>query len=272
MGSKPRVWNAKAAGSFAARLDVLRGVALGPFLRNRGYRFGRRARFAGDPERVWRQPDAPTRLSAYVEGHATGRGLWKWRHHLDVYERHLAKFVGADVQVLEIGIYGGGGLEMWREYFGSRCQIYGVDIAEACMAYEGDRIAITIGDQADPDFWTEFLRNRQVDVVIDDGGHEVDQQVTTLEAVLPRLSPGGVYICEDIGGVRNPFHGYLDGLSRNLDAWNAPNSLEPRTIPTEFQRMIASIHRYPYIVVIERSANPPEEFIAERHGTEWPPF
>ncbi|MHB8692123.1 MAG: class I SAM-dependent methyltransferase [Solirubrobacteraceae bacterium] len=212
-------------------------------------------------------------LADYVDRHTTGLGIWKWTHYFDAYERHLAKFVGGEVNVVEIGVYSGGSLEMWREYFGPRCTIVGVDVAEACRAYAGDRISIEIGDQADPAFWREFLSGgRSIDVVIDDGGHQVDQQVATLEALLPRLTPGGVYICEDVAGVNNPFHDYLAGLSRNLDAWNAPDPRESRTIPSTFQTMIASIHRYPYMVVIERSADPPDDFVSPRRGTEWVPF
>lgn len=137
----------------------------------------------------------------------------------------------------------------------------------------GDQISIEIGDQGDPEFWRGFLgRHRTIDVVIDDGGHHVDQQVTTLEAVLPRLSRGGVYICEDVTGVHNPFEDYVAGLSRNLNRWDAPDPRISRTIPGGFQTMVASIHRYPYLVVIERSADPRQEFVSPRRGTEWVPF
>jgi cephalosporin hydroxylase len=222
---------------------------------------------------VWRDQDRSRVLADYAERHMVGRGLWKWTHYFDAYERHLAKFVGAEVNVVEIGVYSGGSLEMWRDYFGPHCQIIGVDIAEECRAYEDDQISILIGDQADPQFWREFLaQGRTIDVVIDDGGHQVAQQMATLEALLPSLSPGGVYICEDIAGVNNPFHADLAGLSRNLDAWNAPNPRESRTVPCAFQTMIAAIHRYPYLVIIERAADPPTEFISPRRGTEWVSF
>ena len=44
--------------------------------------------------------------------------VWKWKHYCDVYHRHFSKFVGREVHVLEVGIYSGGSLQMWREYFG----------------------------------------------------------------------------------------------------------------------------------------------------------
>jgi hypothetical protein len=195
-------------------------------------------------------------------------------HYYDIYERHLSKFVGREVNVVEIGIYSGGSLDMWRDWLGPRCRIHGVDIAEECRAYEGDQVSITIGDQADPRFWREFLQahSAPIDIVIDDGGHQVDQQIATLEALLPHLTRGGVYICEDIAGVHNPLHGYLAGLGRNLDAWDGTSRWESRTIPSSFQRAVASIHRYPYLLVIERTSHPPTEFAAPRFGTQWQPF
>jgi hypothetical protein len=242
-------------------------------VRYRGYRFGRRVTASPPAARVWPSPLGTSVLTDYFEHHTTGRGLWKWTHYYDIYERHLAKFVGEAVDVVEIGVYSGGSLDMWRHYLGPRCRVHGVDIAPECRAYAGDHVRISIGDQGDPGFWREFLRDGQpIDVVIDDGGHEADQQIATLEALLPQMSPGGVYICEDIFGVRNEFHDYLAGFARNLNAWNAPDPRESRTIPGELQRMIASIHHYPYLVVIERSAQAPEELSCPRHGTEWVPF
>jgi hypothetical protein len=56
------------------------------------------------------------------------------------------------VHILEIGVFGGGSLEMWRNYFAPKCHVYGVDIEPACKSYEQERTKIFIGDQADPGF------------------------------------------------------------------------------------------------------------------------
>ena len=46
--------------------------------------------------------------------------------------RDFKKFIGCEVHVVEVGIYSGGSLAMWRDYFGSKCHVYGIDIAEEC--------------------------------------------------------------------------------------------------------------------------------------------
>ena len=64
------------------------------------------------------------------------RLIHKWLHYFEIYHRHFERFRGKPVTVLEFGVSQGGSLEMWRSYFGDRCHIYGVDIAEVCKVYE----------------------------------------------------------------------------------------------------------------------------------------
>jgi hypothetical protein len=58
-------------------------------------------------------------LWQYFTNHNEGRGIWKWNHYFPIYHRHFSKFIGKPVKILEIGIYSGGSLDMWRSYFGS---------------------------------------------------------------------------------------------------------------------------------------------------------
>jgi cephalosporin hydroxylase len=208
-------------------------------------------------------------LTAYFEEHTEGPGLWKWRHYFDIYDRHFSKFVGREVHVVEIGIYSGGSLAMWRHYFGDGARIYGVDIEDACRAYEAQDVRVFIGDQGDPDFWRQFLREvPRIDIVVDDGGHHPKQQITTLKALLPRMAPGGVFLCEDIHGAAHDFHAFMDGFTR-------PLSVVPpfvRTAPSALQQHVSSVHRYPLVMVIEKPDLPVADFEAPRHGTEWQPF
>src|SRR5438067_1520135 len=126
-------------------------------------------------------PSAANPLWSYFASHVEGRGIWKWTHYFDIYERHLAKFVGRDVHVVEIGVCGGGSLEMWRHYFGSGCRVTGIDIDEACRAYEDEHTKILIGDQADRAFWRSFREQVPlVDELLDVGGHSSEQQRLTL--------------------------------------------------------------------------------------------
>ncbi|MEO7457114.1 MAG: class I SAM-dependent methyltransferase [Gemmatimonadaceae bacterium] len=212
-------------------------------------------------------------LRDFFDARTTGAGVWKWRHYFDIYHRHLEKFVGRDVHLLEIGVYSGGSLEMWREYLGAKSVIHGVDIAAECTVYESANVHISIGDQQDPEFWARFReKTPQLDVVIDDGGHTPGQQIVTLEELLPHLRPGGVFLCEDVHGFHHEFAAYVGGLVGHLNRIESVEGAELAATPVPFQRGVYAIHFYPYVVVIERTDAAPVEFVAPKRGTDWQPF
>ena len=210
-------------------------------------------------------------LLEYFTKHHEGPGIWKWTHYFDAYHRHFCKFRGSSVNLLEIGIYSGGSLPMWLQYFGERCQVFGVDIEDACKAYENERIHVFIGDQESREFWRRFRQSApEINIVIDDGGHTPEQQMTTLEEMLPHMPPGGVYVCEDIHGISNEFTAFATALVHRLNAMQFDE--KPGVNSSNLQRALHSIHFYPYLLVIEIHDSIPERLIAPKHGTVWQPF
>jgi hypothetical protein len=253
------------ARALSALPDEVAGLAFSNLMRPSGASDGRRDTAVAGTE--------VNPLEAYFDGHQTGLGVWKWKHYFSVYHRYLGRFVGREFDLAEIGVFSGGSLQMWREYFGEGCRIHGIDIKEACKDYEDARTRIHIGDQSDRAFWRRFKSEvPSLDVVIDDGSHQYEHQRATMEELLPHLRPGGVYVCEDIHGRWHSFSSYLAGFLRQLNA----QALLPGPIlasqATGIQRSIYSMHFYPYLVVIERSAHDVESFAAPRQGTEWQPF
>jgi hypothetical protein len=217
-------------------------------------------------------PDS-NRLREYFDSHHEGPGIWKWRHYFDIYAHHFERFVGRDVHVAEVGVYSGGSLAMWHHYFGSKAQIYGIDINESCMTYADETTRIFIGDQADRSFWARFREAVPVlDILIDDGGHLPHQQIATLEEMLGHLQPGGIYLCEDVHGLHNEFAAYVCGMTMGLNGFDM-SAGEHMEYPAEgIQRTIGGIHMYPYMVVIEKVGQPVERFTAPKRGSHWQPF
>ncbi|MGA2893240.1 MAG: class I SAM-dependent methyltransferase [Xanthobacteraceae bacterium] len=202
-------------------------------------------------------------LRAYFETHREGPGIWKWTHYFEIYHRHFQRFVGTDVQMAEVGIYSGGSLGMWRNYFGPRSRVLGIDIEPACAVYQSDGIDVMIGDQSDRKFWADVRAAfPRLDILIDDGGHHPEQQIATLEEILPHLAPGGVYLCEDTHGAPNYFASYAAGLASRLNAHR----------PRGFIDGVHSVHCYPLVTVIEKSATSRWPLRDERRGTQWQPF
>ena len=192
-----------------------------------------------------------------------GRLVWKWMHYFDIYDRHFSPWRGRPVKILEAGVYQGGSLQMWRHYFGRRAIVVGIDIEPQCKQFEEPGVEIFIGDQAD----REFLRRIRAeagpfDIVIDDGGHTMEQQIATFEELFPALNSPGVYLVEDLhtsywdeygGGYKRPgtFIEYAKDLVDQLHAWH---SRDPAQHPvTDVTRQVRGMHVYDSVIVLDKA-------------------
>lgn len=103
-----------------------------------------------------------------------------------------------NMNMLEIGVFNGESLKMWKEYF-DNSKIYGWDILDL-RHMNDDKIEIFIVDQGKQDQIENFfiLNPVSFDFVIDDGSHLLDDQIVSLFNVFPHLNSGGIYIIEDM--------------------------------------------------------------------------
>ena len=73
---------------------------------------------------------------------------------------------------------GGGSLFMWRDFFGDKARIIGIDFNPNAKKWASAGFEIFIGNQSDEKFWSEFNNTvGPIDVVLDDGGHTYKQQI-----------------------------------------------------------------------------------------------
>lgn len=110
------------------------------------------------------------------------------------------------VAFLEIGLRGGDSIALWRNFF-PNARIYGLDkgqFFQGFRSHAGDEnVKIFVGDQANATFlrqMKEVIRREvgSLDFLIDDGGHTMRQQQTSLIELLPIVKPGGYYFIEDL--------------------------------------------------------------------------
>ena len=208
-------------------------------------------------------------LREYFENNP-GRLIHKWMPYFEIYERHLARFRGREVHMLEIGVSHGGSLQMWKDYFGPQAHIYGMDIFDEVKQLEEERIRTFVGDQADPAILASLRRDiPRMDILLDDGGHTMRQQIVTFQELYPHIAGDGVYLCEDIhtsymkrfgGGLRQPgtFMEFSKQLIDQLSAWHTedPEQFEV----DDFTLSAHSMHFYDSMLVIEkRRMEPPQE-------------
>jgi len=122
----------------------------------------------------------------------------KLEKYFDVYEDYFSKFKGKNITFVEIGVFNGGSLKIWKNYFGPESRIIGIDINPECKKFANKGIEIFIGNQSDPLFWENFFDEvGKVDIILDDGGHtNLDQIITTVKCV-DKINDGGVLMVED---------------------------------------------------------------------------
>jgi len=101
-----------------------------------------------------------------------------------------------------MGVFGvpGASLRGWRELF-PHAFVYGADIDRGIL-FQEDRIKTFYCDQLDRssirELWSHPDLQAGVDIIIEDGLHTFEANVSFLEESLDHLRPGGIYICEDI--------------------------------------------------------------------------
>jgi SAM-dependent methyltransferase len=136
-------------------------------------------------------------LDELARQHGTDKS--RYQHGFaELYERELSGWREYPISVLEIGVYKGASLRMWRDYF-PEGRIVGVDINPEAREYEDGRIEIRIGDQSDREFLQQLgSADGPFDLIVDDGGHFANQQTASLRELWPYLRPGGMYVVEDI--------------------------------------------------------------------------
>ena len=191
----------------------------------------------------------------------TKRLISKWMHYFEIYERHFSKYRGTDVHIVEFGVSQGGSMQMWKDYFGPKCKIYGIDIDPNCKMAEEEQVEIFIGDQEDRTFLKSLAEKiPRIDILIDDGGHAMKQQINTFEELFPYISENGVYLCEDLhtsyqwdlGGGYKRRGTFIEYSKRFIDYINAWHSKSSRLRVSDFTKSAHSLHYYDSVLVIEK--------------------
>lgn len=191
-----------------------------------------------------RTPDAPPKT--WFEAAATTKTDKITTHAYDyAYDKYLPRIhAQKKVKLLEIGLgcdmtYGPGeSLKVWLEYFkDAELELHFMEFDATCASEwqpKYPHIQFHVGDQANPQHLERVLKNSggNFDVIVDDGGHTAEQQIVSLEYLLPRgVKPGGLYVVEDLissfywGGYKGfTTHEYVANLVANMHKSEFPNT------------------------------------------------
>jgi len=136
-----------------------------------------------------------------------GLPFTKWYHYFEVYESRMGTVAQESrktnsrepLRILEIGVWRGGSLELWRQYFGPHAIIFGIDINESCRDIPQTSAQIRIGSQVDREFLESVVNEMGgIDIVIDDGSHMSQHVIESFKILFPLLADNGYYWIEDV--------------------------------------------------------------------------
>jgi len=156
---------------------------------------------------------APTKFCRVMTKHGSDKG--RAHNYTTVYSALFRGRYDQPLRIFELGlgtnspdvpstmgVFGvpGASLRGWRELF-PHAFVYGADIDRGIL-FQEDRIKTFYCDQLDRssvrELWSHPDLQAGVDIIIEDGLHTFEANVSFLEESLDHLRPGGIYICEDI--------------------------------------------------------------------------
>ena len=118
-------------------------------------------------------------------------------------------------KMLEIGLTWGYSMKMWKEYF-FNAEVYGMEYDmgdgetfQNSLKELPDNMFDNIhyGDQSNRDDLSKLIAkyNGNFDIIIDDGGHCINEQCISLGYLFPYVKSGGYYVVEDLHTNLVPF-------------------------------------------------------------------
>jgi hypothetical protein len=123
------------------------------------------------------------------------------------YDTILKDYRQKNISFLEIGVYGGESLKIWRDSFLNAKKIVGIDINPECKKYENieKSIYVEIGDASDPSF-IDYVNQKHgpFDIILDDGSHRNREVILSFEGLFPLMNDNSLYIVEDTITYKHP--------------------------------------------------------------------
>jgi hypothetical protein len=141
-----------------------------------------------------------------------------WHNYTPVYSRIFSNIRHDVIDFFELGIYMGGSVKGWADYF-RNSQILAGDVDKNYLV-NNERIKSFICDQDDANsirsLWENFSGKR-FDVIIEDGKHEFFSNMNFFQNSVHMLKENGIFIIEDLTHqTQHAFEGILVDLKNSF--------------------------------------------------------
>jgi hypothetical protein len=110
------------------------------------------------------------------------------------YEDLFESIKNNPIKMMEIGVYNGGSIKLWKDYFHNESEIYASDISYFSHL---DGTYSIIGDMYSDEQVSKFS-NDYFDLIIDDGPHSFESFVLVMQKYFSKIKKDGVLIIEDV--------------------------------------------------------------------------
>ncbi len=122
-----------------------------------------------------------------------------FHNYTEIYAKHFDALRNEPIKFLEIGIYKGDSVKLWEAYF-PNAELHFMDVSPDAIQYYTPKAKYHFFDQANTQHLNVFTHTvgGNFDIIIDDGGHRMDQQIISFKMLFPQLKSGGMYIIEDL--------------------------------------------------------------------------
>ena len=185
----------------------------------------------------------------------------KWDTYFEVYDQIFKKFRGKKITFVEVGVFSGGSLFMWKKYFGENARIIGIDLNPKAKELEEYGFEIYIGNQSSPNFWNNFYKDiGKIDVILDDGGHKNIQQINTVHNSLNYINNEGLIVVEDthssyLKEFKNPSKfSFINYANKIIELINRRSSMINENL-NNYSKKIYSVNFFESITVFDINEN-----------------
>jgi len=127
-----------------------------------------------------------------------------YHSYLPLYQKLLISKKETAKNVLEIGVYMGGSIKLWSDFF-TNAVVYGLDIMNINDVWEGiknkDNIVLHTSINAyDNDFFNTRILNKNIkcDFMLDDGPHTLESMIQFIKLYSQIMTDDGILIIEDV--------------------------------------------------------------------------
>jgi hypothetical protein len=180
-----------------------------------------------------------------------------FHNYTEIYARYFDNLKNQPIRFLEIGIYKGASVKLWEDYF-PNAELHFIDITPRHIKYKSERSQYYFLNQADGEAVKALMEKigGEWDIVIDDGGHTMHQQVNSFKAIFPFLKSKGLYFIEDL---HTSYHRHYGGTPPGQPL------LEPNTL----QYLFKLVDDLNYRGIVTDAGNNPLDKIPEDITKDW---